>query len=127
MACVVLGVVTTSAQEVAPPMLSPSTTFAETGGGALYANICQGCHMADGKGAVGAGSYPALAGDANLQVAAYALSVVINGSKAMPPVGAMMSDAQVADVVNFVRSHFGNSYPDKVTADDVRAARPAVK
>ncbi|MEW6638902.1 MAG: cytochrome c [Pseudomonadota bacterium] len=108
-------------------MLSPAATFAETGGGALYANICQGCHMADGKGAAGAGSYPPLAGDTNLQTAAYVLYVVINGSKAMPPVGAMMSDTQVADVINFVRSHFGNSYPDAVTVDDVRAARPAAK
>ncbi len=28
----------------------------------------------------------------------------------MPPVGSMMSDEQVADVVNYVRTHFGNSY-----------------
>ena len=27
----------------------------------------------------------------------------------MPPVGDMMSDAQVADVVNYVRTHFGNA------------------
>lgn len=108
-------------------MLSPSSTFAEAGGDALYANICQGCHMVGGKGAVGAGRYPALAGDANLQTAAYVLYVVINGSKAMPPVGAMMSDTQVADVVNFVRSHFGNNYSDAVTAEDVHAARPAAK
>ena len=30
----------------------------------------------------------------------------------MPPIGGMMSDAQVADVVNYVRTHFGNAYPD---------------
>ena len=29
----------------------------------------------------------------------------------MPPLGQMMSDQQVADVVNYVRTHFGNSYP----------------
>ena len=28
----------------------------------------------------------------------------------MPPVGAMMSDDQVAAVVNYVRTHFGNQY-----------------
>jgi mono/diheme cytochrome c family protein len=30
-----------------------------------------------------------------------------------------LSDAQVADVVNYVRSHFGNAYKDRVTARDV--------
>ena len=34
-----------------------------------------------------------------------------------------MSDEQVADVVNYVRTHFGNSYPDAVSAADVAAAR----
>jgi mono/diheme cytochrome c family protein len=34
-----------------------------------------------------------------------------------------MSDAQVADVVNYVRTHFSNSYSDAVSAADVSAAR----
>ena len=29
----------------------------------VYMQICQGCHMPDGRGAQGAGYYPALAGD----------------------------------------------------------------
>ena len=33
------------------------------------------------------------------------------------------SDAQVADVVNYIRSHFGNNYTDKLTADDVKPLR----
>jgi mono/diheme cytochrome c family protein len=35
-----------------------------------------------------------------------------------------MSDEQVAAVVNYVRTHFGNSYQDAVTAEDAKAARP---
>jgi mono/diheme cytochrome c family protein len=35
----------------------------------------------------------------------------------------MMSDAQVADVVNYVRTHFGNSYDDAVSAADVAGVR----
>jgi mono/diheme cytochrome c family protein len=35
----------------------------------------------------------------------------------------MMSDGQVAAVVNYVRTHFGNNYSDAVTARDVRSAR----
>ena len=34
-----------------------------------------------------------------------------------------MSHAQVADVINYVRTHFGNSYPDAISAADVAAAR----
>ena len=41
----------------------------------------------------------------------------------MPPFGAMMSDDQVAAVVNYVRTHFGNNYQDAVTAEDVKAVR----
>ena len=41
----------------------------------------------------------------------------------MPPFGDMMTDGQVAAVVNYLRTHFGNSYQDVVTASDVRDAR----
>ena len=41
----------------------------------------------------------------------------------MPPVGQMMSDQQIADVINYVRTHFGNAYDDVVSAADVGAAR----
>ena len=49
---------------------------------------------------------------------------VVNGSKGMPPFGALLDDEQVAAVVNYVRSHFGNSYPDSVSPADVRSMRP---
>ena len=42
----------------------------------------------------------------------------------MPPVGRMMSDQQAADVINYVRTHFGNSYSDAISAADIKAARP---
>ena len=35
--------------------------FPFDGGEAIYKGVCQGCHMPDAKGAVGAGAYPALA------------------------------------------------------------------
>jgi mono/diheme cytochrome c family protein len=41
----------------------------------------------------------------------------------MPVFGAAFSDQQIADVVNYIRTHFGNSYKDRVTPDDVKAAR----
>ena len=53
----------------------------------------------------------------------YPVYVVVNGQRGMPPVGFMMNDAQVAAVVNYVRTHFGNNYPDAVTAEDVKVIR----
>jgi mono/diheme cytochrome c family protein len=41
----------------------------------------------------------------------------------MPPFGAMMSDDQVAAVVNYLRTHFDNHYQDAVTAADVQSVR----
>jgi mono/diheme cytochrome c family protein len=98
--------------------------FTEQGGEAIFKNVCQGCHMPQAQGAVGAGMYPALAKNPKLEVAGYPVSVVVNGQKAMPAFGGMFSDQQVADVVNYVRTHFGNSYKDKVTPADVKSARP---
>ena len=96
--------------------------FAEQTGEKLYANVCQGCHMPDGKGAVGAAAYPSLANN-RLAASRYAVHVVVNGQRAMPPLGLMLSDDQVAAVVNYVRTHFGNTYDDAVTAQDVKAVR----
>jgi mono/diheme cytochrome c family protein len=79
--------------------------------------------MPDGKGATGAGSYPSLAGNDHLQTSGYAIAIVVNGQRGMPPFGTMMSDGQIATVVNYVRTHFGNRYDDAVTPEDVRAAR----
>ena len=107
-----------------PPSLSMGFRFTETTGEELFASACQGCHMPDGKGAVGAGTYPSLVQDRNLESGGYPVYVVVRGLRAMPPVGAMMSDAQVAAVVNYVRTHFGNAYRDAVSADDVKPVRP---
>ncbi len=98
--------------------------FRQQDGEALYRGICQGCHMPDGKGAVGAGAYPALAGNAKLETAAYPVFMVVRGNKGMPGFGRQLDDAQVAAVVNYVRSHFGNDYHDAVGNEDVKAARP---
>jgi mono/diheme cytochrome c family protein len=106
------------------PSLSPGFRFTEATGEELFASACQACHMPDGKGAVGAGTYPSLAQNGNLAAGGYPVTIVVRGQRAMPPVGAMMSDAQVAAVVNYVRTHFGNQYQDAVSADDVKLARP---
>ena len=107
-----------------PGSLSPGYRFTEASGEQLFVSVCQGCHMPDGNGATGAGSYPALSADSNLESSGYPVYVVVRGQRAMPPIGSMMSDDQVAAVVNYVRTHFGNQYRDAVTAEDVKRARP---
>ena len=102
---------------------SAGRKFTEQTGEALYANVCQACHMDQGQGAVGAGKYPALAKNEKLEAGGYAVNVILHGQNAMPPVGQMMSDDQVAAVVNYVRTNFGNSYTDAVTAQDVANTR----
>jgi mono/diheme cytochrome c family protein len=97
--------------------------FSEPTGEKLYKRVCAGCHMPDAKGAKGAGFYPALAANKNLASSGYPLYIVLHGKHGMPAVGRMMTDAQVADVVNYVRSNFGNKYKDKLSAADAKAAR----
>jgi len=103
--------------------MSRGWEFSEQGGADLFRNVCAACHQPDAKGAVGAGAYPPLTADKKLVSTEFMLTVLFRGLKGMPPVGDMMSDAQVADVVNYVRTHFGNSYSDAVSAADVSAAR----
>ena len=90
--------------------------------------------MAQGEGAIGAGHYPKLASNLTLASWQYVALTVLEGRNDMPAFGAPanmvwdgppgfnvvhLSDAQVADVVNYVRSHFGNTYKDRVAASDV--------
>jgi mono/diheme cytochrome c family protein len=48
---------------------------------------------------------------------------VLHGQKAMPPFVRLMSDEQVAAVITYVRTHFGNAYTEPVTAEEVKNAR----
>jgi mono/diheme cytochrome c family protein len=97
--------------------------FVEMSGEELYNNVCRACHMMDAKGAAGAGAYPSLSANRSLEAAGYPVTLVIHGRRAMPPFADMMNDAQIAAVVNYLRTHFGNNYGDVVTAQDVNDAR----
>jgi mono/diheme cytochrome c family protein len=99
--------------------------FTEQGGAAIYASVCAACHMPDGRGASGAGRYPSLAQDPRLAAAAYPIAVVLLGQKAMPGFAETLSDQQIADTVTYIRTHFGNAFPDAVTAAEVAAVRPS--
>jgi mono/diheme cytochrome c family protein len=128
-----LAVTAAAAQESRPPVETPEgepasefRTFDPTeaewetfrgagniphqGGEAVYDALCAGCHMPDGEGAVGAGAYPALAENELLAAPSYPINLVVYGQGAMPPFGGLLDDRQIADVVNYVRSHFGNDF-----------------
>ena len=103
---------------------SKGFTFQERSGEEIFQNVCQGCHMPQGQGAVGAGAYPALAGNPKLSSKIYPAYMVVHGNKAMPGFAGMFDDEQVAAVVNYVRTHFGNSYQDVLTPAEVKPLRP---
>lgn len=98
----------------------------------IYTQICQGCHMPEGRGAEGAGRYPAFAGNPALASANYVIVTVLNGRRNMPAFKPIenfefffgptsLDDQQVANVVNYIRTHFGNDFPEPISAADVAA------
>jgi mono/diheme cytochrome c family protein len=127
-----LACVSTLADQTGMSMRSATTTAPGAGGAELYGHICAGCHMVQAQGATGAGKYPALASDPALKSLDYVAVTVLLGRRGMPAFGkpadpsfnfgeVHISDADIAEVVNFVRSHFGNQYSDKITAAKIES------
>lgn len=125
-------VVTPSGVRADDAAFTSGGTLSDATGAVIYSHICQGCHMPEGQGAIGAGHYPKLAGDPALISGDYVALIVLNGRNGMPPFGlpsdqidavrtAHLSDAQIADVVNYVRTHFGNKFKNKETEAQVKA------
>lgn len=112
-----------------PPPFSPPGSFLDPGhfahrdGATIYRAVCQGCHMPDARGAVGAGAYPALAANVRLAAADYPVMMVLHGRRAMPAFGVNLDDAQIAEVANYVRTHFDNHYADAITPQRVAELR----
>jgi mono/diheme cytochrome c family protein len=119
----ILAMAAIAAAQSSDGSFSNPIRFMQRDGEVIYRTVCQGCHMPDGEGAVGAGRYPALAGNEKLAAAGHSVLVVVKGQKGMPPFASLLDDGQVAAVVNYVRSHFGNSFTDSVSPDEVKAAR----
>ncbi|SFN11456.1 c-type cytochrome [Dokdonella immobilis] len=101
----------------------------------VYTHLCQGCHMPDGRGAQGAGHYPALAGDPALASANFVAATILNGRRNMPSFKhdenfefffgpTWLTDTQVANVVNYVRTHFGNRFEGAITPAEVATLHP---
>jgi mono/diheme cytochrome c family protein len=112
-------------------ILDPAT-LSTTDGRQVFEQICQGCHMQNGQGAVGAGHFPALANNHTLASRQYMALTILTGRRNMPAFGAKhaigfggppvtLSEDQIAAVINYVRTHFGNRYTDSITAAEVAA------
>ena len=118
-------------------LLALSARLAAQDGGQLFTLYCSACHGADGKGATG-GTFPPLAGspwlsgdpDRAIKIALYGLTgpAEILGKTynlEMPPQGAMLPDDQIAAILTFVRSSWGNQAAP-VATDHVKQVRAAV-
>ena len=105
-----------AALAAAPAIAAPKAPPAPHPGEAVYLNVCRACHMANAMGGEGAAKIPALAKNGALEAAAYPIMVVTGGKGGMPWFRGQLTDQQIADGINYVRTHFGNKYKDKVTA-----------
>jgi mono/diheme cytochrome c family protein len=114
------------AQGDAPGGVTRTATSAESGE-QLYRTTCGACHMLDGKGGTGAATIPALANNPRLALAGYPIQVALTGRGAMPSFSTFLKPAQLAAVITYVRTSFGNSYAQPVTEADITAAMAKLK
>jgi mono/diheme cytochrome c family protein len=88
-------------------------------GAKLYEQHCAACHGDDGKGV--AGAYPSLAGNraVTMPVTQNLVQIVLNGGFppatrghprpfGMPPFATVLTDAEVADILTYIRGAWGN-------------------
>jgi cbb3-type cytochrome c oxidase subunit II len=107
--------------------------FDATAGAKLFIDNCSACHGEQGAGVPGA--FPSLVGDPVVNDANPAVQIrtvlnglsgkTIGGSKfdaAMPPFGDVITDQQIADIIDHERSSWGNKAP-LVKAHDVATQR----
>jgi len=131
LASAALALVDAPAQADIAGIFDPAT-LTSTDGRQIFEQICQGCHMQGGRGAAGAGHYPALANNRTLASRQYTALTILMGRRNMPAFGAKhaigfvgppasLSTGQIAAVINYVRTHFGNRYTDSITAAEVEA------
>jgi mono/diheme cytochrome c family protein len=93
-------------------------------GKSLFAKNCAACHQPTGKGIPGA--FPALAGNTFVQGApGDVATVLLKGRGGMPDFSGSLDDDEIAQVLTYVRSSWGNSAPP-VSGQDVGSTRAAL-
>jgi cytochrome c6 len=95
-----------------------------TDGKSLFAKNCAACHQPTGRGIPGA--FPALAGNAFVQgLPADVATVLLKGRGGMPDFSGSLDDGEIAQVLTYVRSSWGNGAAP-VTEQDVGSTRTAL-
>jgi mono/diheme cytochrome c family protein len=102
-------------------------------GAQIYLDRCAACHRSDGQGYTR--TFPALAGNALLQTSdpTSSIKIVLSGSAipgtltspsalTMAPYASRLSDADIAEVINFIQTSWGNQ-GGAATASQVAALR----
>lgn len=85
----------------------------------IYTNNCAACHQADGQGL--GGVYPALVGSALATGAPEGVvQILLNGRGGMPSFASDLSNEQIAAVISYVRTAWGNE-AEPVTPEMVAA------
>jgi mono/diheme cytochrome c family protein len=107
------------------PPLSPLEQQRFEAGGEIYRNICQGCHLADGRGQENVA--PGLVGSPlALARAEVTARILLHGKEGgiglMPPVGSTLDDEKIADVLTYIRREWGQA-GSPVDAAAVKAVR----
>jgi mono/diheme cytochrome c family protein len=93
-------------------------------GKSLFARNCAACHQANGKGIPGA--FPALAGNAFVQgEPADVATVLLKGRGGMPDFSGSLDDAEIAQVLSYVRTSWGNGAAP-LTEQEVGARRDSL-
>lgn len=101
--------------------LQAAPAAAQTAGQQAFDQTCAACHQPDGKGIPDA--FPALAGSALVQGDTDAvLATVLDGRNAMPSFRSDLNDEQLAAILTYVRSAWGNA-ASAVTPAQAAAAR----
>jgi len=104
--------------------LTDAETARIAAGRAAFGNICAACHQLDGAGAPGVAA--SLVGSAYVNGPPRRLiRIVLQGKEGvmlMPPVGATLSDEQLASILSYIRREWGNA-ADPVDAAYVKEIR----
>jgi mono/diheme cytochrome c family protein len=110
-------------EAVAP--LTPDEQRRYEAGGDVYRNVCQSCHQPDGRGQDRIA--PSLIGSSlALGPPEITARVLLNGKEGsiglMPPIGAAITDDQIASVLTYIRREWGQtgSPVDPATISGVR-------
>ncbi|WP_420150746.1 c-type cytochrome [Spirosoma sp.] len=133
--CLSSSVTVAQTKKPAKPAPKPAAVAAKLPGQIIYEQHCLTCHQANGSGVPNLN--PPLKGtDWVLGDKTRLINVVLNGLQGQEiegdaydnamPAHDFLTDTQVADVLTYVRSNFGNK-ASEITADEVKAVRSQKK